>query len=131
METTVNNVAAGQEQEVKYPTNPDENGWYYHDDGEHELKIERREDDAGDQFMRVQLSGGRVAIVRELTGKENKKAKVIGGKDKDLIMAAMVTLSSTVTDRDGKKVAFVAEDLDSWKAKDSNRLITACTILNF
>jgi hypothetical protein len=119
------------EQEVVYPTTPDENGWYYNDAGEKELEIETRQDEDGNTNKRVKLSGGRVAIVKELTGKENKKAKVIAGKDKELFMPAVVALSTTITDKNGKTVAFVAEDLDGWKAKDVNRLTAATSVLNF
>ena len=126
--------------EEQYPSVAGPDGYFYENAGMFALNIEKRVDaETDDITMRVKLSGGRTAVVRELTGKENKTAAKIAGitnsknqnANQDKMMNAMIFLSTTITDKDGNKVKFVAEDLDSWKGKDMNRLNTANNLLNF
>lgn len=117
-----------------YPTTPDAEGWYTVDEGEEALEIETREDDDECVYKRVKLSKGRTAVVRELGGKEMKQAQTMVGKDPQKLVDAYVFLSTTITDKDGKKYPFVMEDLEDvrkFKGKDYNRLTTAAAMINF
>ena len=113
-----------------FPTAANAEGWYYENEGQKALGIETRDDD-GSIFKRVSLSGGRTAVLRELTGKEMKIAGKIAGRDQDKVEYAMVALASSITDKDGNTVKVVAEDLDNWKARDINRLVAANNDINF
>jgi len=116
---------------ITYPTKPDAEGWFIENEGQAALNIESHVSESGDMLKRVKLSGGRTAIVRELTGKENNSAVKIAGKKQDLLLPAMIAIATKIIDKDGNEIKFVAEDLDGWKAKDVNRLSTACSQLNF
>jgi|GEM_PF-2776400 len=120
-----------EENEIVYPTQPDADGYYYDNSGEHALETETRVDDEGNVTKRIQLRGGKVAIMRELTKKESDKAATIAGKNKDMLLAAYVAIGTTITDKTGAEVKFVAEDLNDWKAADTNRLTAAAAKLNF
>jgi hypothetical protein len=116
---------------AQYPTKPDAYGWFFDSAGDQSLEIETRVDEDENVFKRVRLTKGRVATLRELTGKETKTAGMIGGKDQGKIMHAYIALCAEIVDATGVKVNFVAEDLDGWKGKDLNRLQTAAGQLNF
>ncbi len=134
---------ATEETEVTYPTVPDAEGYFFPDEGLAALGIGKREDaETEDVTYRVQLSKGRTAIVRELTRKESNTASTIAGANakganvksndlQDRVMCATIALSSTFFDKEGKQLKYVMEDILQMKAKDSNRLNTACSLLNF
>ena len=133
METT-EQIKEVEEKEITYPTKPDADGFYYEDEGEAALEIETCM--TGDDIKkRIKLTRGRTAIMRELTKKESDQAAQIAGAGKKVnqgrIIAAYIACSTTSTDKDGKKLTFVAEDLDGWKTRDTNRLEAAAAKLNF
>lgn len=113
-----------------YPTVADADGWFFESEGQEVLGIETRNED-DDVFKKVQLSKGRVAILRELTGKETATASKMAGKNPDNMLNAYIAIGTTIFDKDGNAVKFVMEDIAGWKAKDSNRLQVACQQLNF
>lgn len=119
------------EKEVTYPTTPDAEGWYYENEGEAALETETRVDDEGNIFKRIRLKGGKVATMRELNKKESDKAALIAGKNKDMLMCAYIAIGTTIMGKDNTPIKFVAEDLDLWKAADTNRLQAAAAKLNF
>ena len=116
---------------IVYPTQADADGWFFAAEGDQALCIETRTDADENVFKRVALTRGRTAILRELTSKESKTAQSIGGKNQDLVLDAYLALCATITDTDGTIEKFVAEDIEGWKAKDTNRLRTAAYQLNF
>jgi hypothetical protein len=118
-------------EEIVYPTQPDADGYYYDNEGEKALETETRIDDNGDIVKRIKLRGNRTAIMRELTKKDSDKAATIAGKDKNMLLAAYIAQGTVITDKDGNKVPFVAEDLAAWKSADTNRLEAAAAKLNF
>ena len=117
--------------EKVYPTKADDQGFYFEDRANEEIGIETKVDADDNVTKRVTLSGGKTAVLRELTTVEARKARKIAGDKEELAMPAFIALCAQVWDKDGKEIKFVAEDLDNWKAKDTNRLITACSQLNF
>lgn len=116
---------------LKFPSQPDKEGWFYESETNFTLGIETREDEQENAYRRVRLTKGRTAVLRELTSTESKKGAQIAGNSPEKLVDAYVALCATITDRDGKPVKFVMEDLDGWKAKDTNKLQVACNQLNF
>lgn len=129
-------------EEVKaYPTPADANGYRFDNEEDEAMGVETRYDAETDcTFKRVQLTQGRTAVIRELGAKEMKLAlKMIGNVPgnraaMDKLPDAYVALSTTITDAKGEKYSFVMEDLEDvkkFKGKDYNKLVAACTAINF
>jgi hypothetical protein len=114
----------------RYPTQPDEDGCVYEQASDEALGI-RTQTVGDDIFKHIALSGGRKAVMRELTGAETTTAGKIAGNNPDLLLPAYIALSTQIKDKDGKLVTFVAEDLAKWKGRDVNRLQVACQQINF
>jgi hypothetical protein len=123
----MNTMQENEIDEVKktYPTEVDENGFFYEDEGFEALGILTKEDN-GNKVCKCTLSDGRTAIVRELTGAESKKAKATLGKSMNMLEAAYAALATKI---DGKEYPY--QELLNMKAKDYNKIETASSILNF
>ena len=83
-------------------------------------------DDSGKPIRLVLLSGDKIGIVREGTGKDVENATEIAGKDKKRYMSALMAACVEI---EGKPV--VMEDLAPRSMKDYMRLQAAFADLNF
>jgi len=108
-----------------YPTPKDQDGFFFEDEAEEARGIKTRIYENGNRVKNVTLSNGKVAIVRELTGKEVMEArKYDGGKADDARIVNIV--AAIATNIDGKNI--VPEDLETFKARDFLK-ITSCSVL--
>ena len=143
MESNQVNAPVGVEK--VYPSIPDSEGWFFENDGMEALGVEKKMDPDDEEEVygyRVSLSKGRRAILKELTRKQRNQAANIAGANakgadaksqelQDRIMCATIALCAKFYDREGKELNYVMEDIMGLGAKDSNRLDTACSLINF
>ena len=109
-----------------YPTTPDAEGFYYENEGEELLEIATKMYDNDCYVKRVVLKKGKVAMVREITGKELLEAKQPAGKSIELVEPAIAAYSTKIDD-----VQLLMPQLLDMKAKDYSRIIHASNQLNF
>lgn len=109
-----------------YPTPPDEDGFIVEDETMDAMDMASKTYENDNKIIRVKLSKGRTAIVRELVGTEGMKAAQIAGKSAEKLKVAYAALSTKIDDK-----TYVMEDLMNFKSKDLNKLILATQLLNF
>lgn len=131
------------DEQKKYPTEPDADGFFFESEDMETVGIAKRVNaETEEEELKVSLSRGRSAIMRELTRKESQKAATIAGANakganpkspelQDRVMCASIALAAKFYDKDGNALSYVMEDIMEFKAKDSNRLNTGCSLLNF
>lgn len=98
----------------------------FENDDEQVLGIETAVYKNGNKIKRLQLQGGRVAIVRELVGRDMKKADLLADGKQEDYTTAMMALATKI---DSESIAF--EDYDNMKAKDYTKIKAAVGLLNF
>jgi uncharacterized protein YbjQ (UPF0145 family) len=101
-------------------------GFEYSDESEEALGIETKTYENGNLVKRVKLTDGRIAIIRELNGKDVELSSRIHGNDKDKVLMAMCSVATRINEN-----AIVIEDLELMKAKDYQKIRIACALLNF
>jgi hypothetical protein len=109
-----------------YPSIPAEDGFFYESEDEEALKIETKIHENGNKTKKTILQNGKVAIVRELSGRDTKAVTRFVGKDEERFQTAGITIATTI---DGKPETF--EFFEGLKWKDSNRLLMMFSELNF
>ena len=105
--------------------------WFFEDENEKELGIETQNYDNGNKVKRAKLSDGRVAVARELLGKDMKHVDRICNGNKDEYLPALMSVAVKIYDADGKELKFVMEDMDNMKGKDYTKIKMIATSLNF
>ena len=123
METVTQNNA----QKI-YPTTPDVDGFYFVDAEDEARDVLTLKNDKGEEFKKVILKNGDIAIIRELKGVDVIDARRIAGNNTDQseVMAAMASLATKVNDKQ-----IIYEDFINYKASDFTKILSASTSLNF
>jgi len=111
-------------------TNQPKNEWYFEDENDKELGIETQSYDNGNLVKRATLSDGRIAIVRELKGKDMKLVDKVSDGKKDEYLSALMHVATKIHDGD-KETGITLEELDELKGKDHTKLKIMATTLNF
>jgi len=119
---------AGDTAEAKtYPTPPNSDGFFFEDETNEVMAIESQTYENGKEVRRVTLSDKRVAIVRQLTGKEmGTDVTRLIGKDQDNYQYAMVAVSTKIDDK-----GLTIEDVMEMLGKDYIKLQVANSQVNF
>jgi hypothetical protein len=120
--------------EKTFPTAPDEEGFFTESEYDDVLDIRTKVYENGNKVKKVPLSGGRTALVRELIGRDSRKAKDLvstyarrnGKEDEEDYADAVAALATKV---DGQDIIF--EDFLGYKMMDYTRIKVAAQSLNF
>ena len=120
--------------EKTFPTAPDEEGFFTESEYDDVLDIRTKVYENGNKVKKVPLSGGRTALVRELIGRDSRKAKEIasthsrknGKEDEEDYADAVAALATKV---EGQDIIF--EDFLGYKMMDYTRIKHAAQSLNF
>jgi aspartate/glutamate racemase len=115
-----------EKQQAIYPSTPDADGFYFENDEEMTVGVMTKKYENGNIVKRVIFPDGKTAIVRELTGKDQKLINRFSNQDEEKIMLAGVTVATTV---DGKQETY--EFFEAMKLKMLNRLMFCFRELNF
>ncbi|MDI3319991.1 hypothetical protein [Pinibacter soli] len=125
--TTQASTTTATEPAVTYPTTPNAEGFFYESEEDSEIGILTKIYPNGNKIKKVLLPKcGRIAVVRELTGNDNKEIAKFMGKDVEKYQSASLTIATTI---DGQRETF--EFFNSLKLKDYNRLLAIHSDLNF
>lgn len=123
-------VESPSQEEKKYPTQPDTDGFFYEDKDEEARGISTKIYDNNNPVKRVFLSDGRPAIVRRLKGRDIISAPNLIGNVKEAgqsaIMGAIAAMATKVDN-----VQLVYEDLLDYWASDYNKISQASLLINF
>lgn len=115
-----------EEKKTTYPTKPGADGFYFENSEEQAIGVETKVYDNGNLVKRAKLSNGKVAVIRELLGKDNKDIfKTIGDKS-DGFLNASIACATKIDDQ-----PVLMEDIDFMKMKDVNKLTAMHQALNF
>jgi hypothetical protein len=109
-----------------YPSTPDADGFYFENEEEMTVGVTTKKYENGNVVKRVVFPDGKIAIVRELTGKDQKLINRFSGQDEEKIMLAGVTVATMI---DGKAETY--EFFEAMKLKFLNRLVFCFRELNF
>lgn len=124
METQTEQIAEKKTEQV-FPLQT-EDGFYYADQEDQAMGVETKKYDNGNEVMRIRLSDGRVALVRELKAWEVEESeKFHENKTKQVVMG----LATLATKIDDKTCAF--EDFKFMKGRDWVKIKYAVSLLNF
>lgn len=61
--------------EKKFPTSPDDQGWFFNSEEEHLQGIRSKKYDNGSEIKEVTLKNGRTAVIRKLKGRDFVETK--------------------------------------------------------
>lgn len=118
-----NNSAADA---VVYPK-PTSDGFFFSDDTNEAMGIESQVYDNGKEVRRVTLSDKRIAIVRQLTGKEmGADVPRLAGKSQEDVQFAMVAIATKIDDK-----GLPIEEVKEMLGKDYVKLQSANSQINF
>jgi len=104
-----------KEQATTFPTAPDADGFFYETEDEQEMGIETKIHKNDNKVKRAVLDGGKIAIVRELTGKDQEKYTMSG-----------IAVATTINE---SKQTY--EFFEAMKMKSYNKLLAMFYALNF
>jgi len=116
---------------VMFPTEPDSEGFFYEDAEEKEDNIRTKKYTNGRRSKFFELSDGRKAVVREMTGADSVEISKIQGNKKegsaeDDYMPIVMWKSCKIDDKH-----IPMEDFKEMSFKDYNRILLVTTGLNF
>ena len=109
-----------------FPSSPDAEGFYFESSDDAEMGVMTRKYENGNLVKRVIDKDGKVFIVRELSGRDQKHITRFADGEKEKVVLAGLTVATTV---DGKPETF--EYFEGMKMKFLNKLVYAHTELNF
>jgi hypothetical protein len=109
-----------------FPTTPDGDGYFFESDTDEQMGIRTKIFENGSKTKTVTLPDGKVAVVRELIGRDTKSIARFQGNDQERYVNAAVAVATTI---DGKPETF--EYYQGLKLKTLSKLISMCGDLNF
>ena len=115
-----------KEQATTFPTAPDADGFFYETEDEQEMGIETKIHKNDNKVKRAVLDGGKIAIVRELTGKDTKDIARFMGKDQEKYTMSGIAVATTINE---SKQTY--EFFEAMKMKSYNKLLAMFYALNF
>jgi hypothetical protein len=123
MSTTPGN----EETEVTYPTEPNAEGFYYENAEDAAMEILTKVYENENMIKQTTLPKTKqVAVVRELSGKDQKEISRFMGKDPERYQLAALTVATTL---DGQRQPI--EVIEKLKMKDFSRVMSMYQDLNF
>lgn len=109
-----------------FPTPVDADGYFFYEETDKELGIRTKVFENGNTTKTVSLSDGKMAVIRELTGRDMKAISRYQGQDQERYMLSAIAVATTI---DGKPETF--EYFEGMKLKSLNRLMAMFQSINF